>query len=379
MPSTIFNTTLSLTGGKAHTTPTPARKARQASTALTKPKTPPGLGEKPREGASARQKPKAATTPSREFHPNPIVSQVIIPLFVQIVGGVISACIVFMLQRYVVHSQGFLDRTEIFVLSLAGMVIAVAFFFGVCWMAYSWRMKKSESARRSADQELPPALSTRQEPPEFPKTIIIVGSIIIVAVATAILVALGSGQFTPKVVHEWDFESPSGNEWGIYDEPSGRVIKSDQVAVKATAFAKDGHCLEVINNNHTAHSATEDPAIKRWPAVAYEAGLERTRLTALVYIPEDAQYLYADAEFFLFAGMGKEWKESSSGIFGEGVVLIPGKWVEVSWNLRPLKTAGWPEPWPWRHIFGIQLYVASEKGSKVYDGPIYIDNVTIYK
>jgi len=108
----------------------------------------------------------------------------------------------------------------------------------------------------------------------------------------------------------------------------------------------------------------EPNARKVLSAVRYKDDLANTKVVASVYIP-DAGFRYADARFFLF---DDEWKCHQS----EGIELQPGEWVDLSWDLRYFKTFLWSRPW--KKLLGIQIYVEG-----YFKGPVYIDDVKIYK
>lgn len=185
---------------------------------------------------------------------------------------------------------------------------------------------------------------------------------------------VGIRSFTARTVKTWDFEDGTAQGWGVYDEEKGRVVETPDI-INSQKFALGQWSLEVTNINIPTESDQGKPAVKKWPALYYKEGLPGARLTASVYVPSNADFRFADVKFFLHAGGSWEWHESGRGKHNEGVILQPGKWVELSWDLRPHKTRGWASPWPWRDAFGIQVYV--EDGT--FTGPIYIDNVTIYK
>ena len=229
---------------------------------------------------------------------------------------------------------------------------------------------------------------------------------------------VGFAFLVPHPVAHWDFEDGTTQDWGIYVEDPGRVIHkvrveavherteenvvSEEGAEKAKPegsrdgdvsggkeelvaalsvidlsqeFPDRGFCLEVQKIDFPADSDVGESAVKQWSAVQYEGELASTKLTASVYIPADAEFRYADAKLFLFAGPKWEWHDNGTGGDNEGVPLIPGKWVDMSWHLRPHNTVGWAEPWPWRGIFGIQVYI----GGGEFQGPVYIDDVKVWK
>ena len=185
---------------------------------------------------------------------------------------------------------------------------------------------------------------------------------------------VGTIFFTPRIVKTWDFEDGTAQGWGIYDEEKGRVIHSADV-IQSQKFAKGDWSLEVNSFDIRTSSSEGKPALKKWPAVYYADGLSKAKVTASVYIPSSADYRFADVKFFLFAGGKWEWHDSGRGTHNEGELLLPGKWVEVSWDLRPHKTRRWSSPWPWRNIFGIQVYVEGQS----FTGPVYIDNISLSK
>lgn len=177
-----------------------------------------------------------------------------------------------------------------------------------------------------------------------------------------------------QVLKKWDFEDGTTQSWGIYDG-QGRVVESPDVAAKSEEFADGTWCLRVDNINIEAESQKEGTAaFKKWLAVRYEGNLTLTnaKLAASVYTPAGAGFAYTDAKFFLFLFREPDWEWRESGMAGQGVLLEPGKWVELAWDLRFEETRQWPSPWPWRNILGIQIYVEG-----TFKGPVYIDNVAI--
>lgn len=193
--------------------------------------------------------------------------------------------------------------------------------------------------------------------------------------------AVGIMFLTPRAVKTWDFEDITDHDWGIYDEDRGRVIETPDVN-RSQKFAKEGDwSLEVNDINIPTVSDKDRPGVKKWPAVRYKGGLSKAKVIASVYVPSNANFRYADVKFFLHDGRwvcqqsGTKVRSGEGASYLEGVILEPGRWVDLSWDLRPHKTHGWTSPWPVRDAFGIQVYV--EDGT--FTGPIYIDNVTIYK
>lgn len=193
--------------------------------------------------------------------------------------------------------------------------------------------------------------------------------------------AVGIWFFTPRAVKTWDFEDITNHDWGIYDEDKGRVIETPDVN-RSQKFAKEGNwSLEVNNIDIETKSTLGAPAVMKWPTVYYEDGLRKAKVTASVYVPSSADFRFADVKFFLHDGRwvwhesGKKVLSGKGAPYYEGMILKPGQWVDLSWDLRPHKTHGWTSPWPVRDAFGIKVYV--QEGT--FTGPIYIDNVTIYK
>ena len=189
-----------------------------------------------------------------------------------------------------------------------------------------------------------------------------------------------------KQIMSWGFNDCTPGKWGIYDKSKTMVVKSSDVTT-STKNAQENCSLEVSNINLPA--PPKFGAIKKWPAVQYDQDLSRARMTAIVYVPEDANFDYADAKLFFIDdqhvddpqnwyecgsnGKGRHLQEGESG--DRGIRLRPGEWVRISCDLP----SQW---WPWsqlqpsqlRGIVGIQVYV---EGS--FPGPVYIDDVTIYK
>lgn len=182
----------------------------------------------------------------------------------------------------------------------------------------------------------------------------------------------GTGSTEIRVLKKWDSEDGTTQGWGVYDEPRGTVVKSPDIAAESLEFADGTWCLRVDNIDIKTESDTGRVAFKKRLAVRYEGDVSLTnaKLVASIYVPADLAFDYADAKFFVFAGANWEWHESETA--DQGVLLEPGKWVDVSWDLRHEETRQWPSPWPWRNILGIQIYVEG-----TFKGPVYIDNVTI--
>ena len=327
-------------------------------------------------GRTVSSRDVARETTSQSFQPAPAAPQVDVDmtitdsrssndrqwrfsLFLEaIAAGAISSLLTILIQWLLAWLVGFLWIWEMVLLTLGLMTLFAAI--------YVWVRKKDDPGWRR-----------------------IVG--VMSVLGTALVLVVGITLFRPGVAHQWDFEpapqpggvrgSGVGTDWGVYDEPMGRIQQGPAVAVKEVDFARSGrYCLEVAGDGIETTSDAGKPALKRWPAVQYPGELKKSRVTAFVYLPRDARshYRYADAKFFLFAG-GWNWEDSGSGQCNQGVALSPGHWVKVSWDLRPHRTAGWAEPWPWEHILGIQLYIEGSQGGTVYDGPIYIDDVTVYR
>jgi hypothetical protein len=166
-------------------------------------------------------------------------------------------------------------------------------------------------------------------------------------------------------LEKWNFESGTTEGWGLYDEHRGIIEDSD--VANTAEFAKGQCSLKVANRDHPG-TAGADPW-EKLPAVRCQCDFSKAIVSAEVFLPPGANLKYADARFFLFAG---EWDWKQSGTLKYGTHLVPGRWVTVSWDLRSVATNNWPKPWPKENILGIKLHV--EGG---YEGPIYIDNVTI--
>ena len=195
-------------------------------------------------------------------------------------------------------------------------------------------------------------------------------TMVLTFVVTVIVFAVGwiIGGFTGlDVVMIWDFEDGTAQGWGVYNEVEGGVTPSADVTV-SPENAKGKYALKVCNIDLPAPPKYN--ARKKWPAVRYNEDLSNARVTALVYVPNGTKFDFADAKLFLF---DKSWEWRESGSRGEGVRLDRGDWVKLSWDLRRHKTLWWSRPW--RNTLGIQVYV--EEGT--FDGPIYVDDVTIYK
>lgn len=188
----------------------------------------------------------------------------------------------------------------------------------------------------------------------------------------------GAVHWRPVQVPElkkWNFEDGTTQGWGIYDKIGGRVVKSPDVVAESKEFADGTWCLCVDDINIESESQTGTAAFEKLVAVRYQGNLSlaNAKLAASVYAPADAGFSYADVRFFLFIDLGPEEKNwCQSGTVDEGVLLEPGRWVELAWDLRPEETREWPSPWPWRNMLGIKIYVGG-----TFKGPVYIDNVTI--
>lgn len=188
-------------------------------------------------------------------------------------------------------------------------------------------------------------------------------------VMSVIVFVMGHRLLGPRnEIIRWDFENGTVQGWGIYDEEKGRVVTASvDVTTSSPKDAKGAYSLMVSNIDLLA--PPKPGALKKWPAVRYEGDLSNAKVTALVYVPAGSGFRYADAKIFHF---DSKWKWHESAWFGEGVHLQPGEWIELSWDLRRHKTFWWRRPW--RKVLGIQIYVEG-----TFKGPIYIDNVVIYK
>ena len=150
----------------------------------------------------------------------------------------------------------------------------------------------------------------------------------------------------------WGHDGASSRKSGEQIDADFAYLKSQGMHVVRWFLFGDGRAAPEFNAKGEVtgfdeyfypdlEAALATGARKKWLAVRYNGDLSNTKVTALVHVPVDAEFRYADAKLFLFDSKWG-WRESGSG--GRGVHLEPGEWVELSWDLRRHRTFWWPSP-----------------------------------
>lgn len=222
-----------------------------------------------------------------------------------------------------------------------------------------------------------PVLIWRQDPKRKRKIVLLA---VVVAIPAVVIIVWSAP------LYQWRFEDGSVQGWGEYQGapdkntppapgvPSGIALPSEDVVASQNGEPSRGkHALKVEN---IIPLLGENDA-QKWPAVNLSGEtLRGTRLRAKVFASPEMTVQYADVKFFLQDANWK-WRESGTPIPEKeddklGTVLIPGTWVDLSWDLGSDEAKKWPTPW--KNVLGIKILL---KGQGQFDGPIYIDDITV--
>lgn len=171
-----------------------------------------------------------------------------------------------------------------------------------------------------------------------------------------------------QVIKQWDFEDGTTQNWGVLAHD--RVEGSYDIVASADV-SQGNYSLKVTNIDE---SSDEGNARKKLVAIHFNpTELSHTRrIKADLYLPTEVAALvgYADVKLFLKDG-NLNWHDSANGGEGTRMDHFSGQWVTVVWDLR-LARLFWVSPW--KDYVGVQLFVKDN-----FEGPIYVDNVTLYK
>jgi hypothetical protein len=166
-----------------------------------------------------------------------------------------------------------------------------------------------------------------------------------------------------QVMNQWDFEDGTAQNWGLL--ANDQVKESNDIVVSKDV-TQGNYSLKISNFDE---STDESNARKKLVAVHFDpAQLSTVRhIKADIYFPKDVAALvrYADAKLFLKDSYFT-WYDSANGGEGARIDHFSGRWVTVEWDVRVGKK--------WKDYVGVQIYVKDN-----FDGPVYIDNVTLYK
>jgi hypothetical protein len=204
---------------------------------------------------------------------------------------------------------------------------------------------------------------------QFPTILKSLFILIISGVTITILIILFL-EYVPslKVMKQWDFEDGTTQNWGVLAHD--RVEKSDDI-VASKDVTQGNYSLKISNFDE---STDEVNARKKLVAIHFNPNqLSQVRkIEANVYLPNEVAAVvgYADTKIFIKDG-NFNWHESADGGEGTRMDHFSGQWVTIKWDLRTSRLF-WGSPW--KDYVGIQIYVKDN-----FDGPIYIDNVTLYK
>jgi hypothetical protein len=227
------------------------------------------------------------------------------------------------------------------------LLILVLIFSLIIWLAMSFRTAKN-----------------------FPTEWIMRGIAVLLLAGVILIVYTLVSEYVPplRVLRQWDFEDGKTQNWGalLHD----RVEQSTDIKVSGDV-AQEKYSLKVINFDQP----TEDGnARKKLIAIHVNpADLSRVRyIKADVFLPNEVASTvgYADIKIFL-KDAASAWHDNVDGDEGFRVDHFNGQWVTVEWRL-PLQRIFWTGPW--KDYFGLQVYVKND-----FKGPIYIDNITLYK
>lgn len=166
-----------------------------------------------------------------------------------------------------------------------------------------------------------------------------------------------------QVMKQWDFEDGTAQNWGLLVDDS--VEESNDI-VASKDVTQGNYSLKITNLDE---STNEGNARKKLVAVHIDpVQLSTVRyIKADIYFPEDVAKLvgYADVKLFL-KDSNFTWYDSANGGEGTRIDHFGGQWVTVEWDLRVARK--------WKDYVGVQIYIKDN-----FDGPVYIDNVTVYK